>query len=102
MEKVAYYHYGSYWVQTALIALGDLLFSCHISHFYLKWELIKDFKPFQLFHGSNDCISLQKALYPLRSWRSKSQLTKLSLCNRRLPRQIYKDLSIPMAMIKEP
>lgn len=72
------------------------------SHFYLKWELIKDFKPFQLFHGSNDCISLQKALYPLRSWRSKSQLTKLSLCNRRLPRQIYKDLSIPMAMIKEP
>lgn len=36
MEKVAYYRYGSYWVQTALIALGDLLFSCHISHFYLK------------------------------------------------------------------
>lgn len=49
--------------------------------------------------------SLQKALYPLRSWRLKSQLTTLSLTilyNRRLSRQTCKDLSIPMAMIKEP
>ena len=33
---LAYYSYESYQVQTLLITLGDLLFSCHISHFYLK------------------------------------------------------------------
>lgn len=74
--------------------------SLFFPHRYLKRELIKDCRPFQLFCGTNflteRCVPSQ-----VLEVRTNSQLTTLSLCNW-LVRQVCKDVRSPLTMIKEP